>query len=147
MDELKVHIRHTMLLATAVEGNSNASFSIGTTPRCREWRNSFPWLLCFTLDLYLTMLSVKQGCIKYHFLSLSYDSTWDWTLVSQIIGKPSIHYANCPVIYMQCSGSLRITKSATEMVKRQKRILEITAQVSLLPAKSETGFESFVQLR
>ena len=31
------------------------------------------------------MLSVKQGGIKYHFLSLWYDSTWDWTLVSRAI--------------------------------------------------------------
>ena len=34
----------------------------------------FPGLLHFTLDLYLIMLSVKQGDIKYHFslfLSLS----------------------------------------------------------------------------
>ena len=36
-------------------------------------------LLHFTLDPYLIMLSVKQGGIKYHFLSLWYDSTWDWT--------------------------------------------------------------------
>ena len=40
------------------------------------------------------MLSVKQGSIKYHFLSLWYDSTWDWTGVSQAIGKYSNHYAN-----------------------------------------------------
>ena len=33
------------------------------------------------------MLSVKQGGIKYHFLSPWYDSTWDWTLVSLAIGK------------------------------------------------------------
>ena len=32
------------------------------------------------------MLSVKQGSIKYHFLSLWYDSTWDWTQVSRAIG-------------------------------------------------------------
>ena len=32
------------------------------------------------------MLSVKQGGIKYHFLSLWYDSTWDWTQVSRAIG-------------------------------------------------------------
>ena len=32
---------------------------------------------------YLIMLSVKQGGIKYHFLSLWYDSTWDWTSVYQ----------------------------------------------------------------
>ena len=39
------------------------------------------------------MLSVKQGSIKYHFLNLWYDSTWDWTQVSQAIGKHSNHYA------------------------------------------------------
>ena len=35
------------------------------------------------------MLSVKQGGIKYHFLSLWYDLTWDWNLVSSAIGE---HY-------------------------------------------------------
>ena len=35
------------------------------------------------------MLSVKQGGIKYNFLSLWYDSTWDWTQVSQAIGELS----------------------------------------------------------
>ena len=53
----------------------------GTTP--------FPGLLHFTLDPYLIMLSVKQGGIKYHFLSLWYDSTWDWTEVSRAIGEHS----------------------------------------------------------
>ena len=33
------------------------------------------------------MLSVKQGGIKNYFLSLSDDSTWDWTLVSRAIDK------------------------------------------------------------
>ena len=33
------------------------------------------------------MLSVKQGGIKYHFLSLWYDATWDWTQVSRAIGE------------------------------------------------------------
>ena len=40
------------------------------------------------------MLSVKQGNIKYYFLSLWYDSTWDWTLVSLAIGEHSKHYGN-----------------------------------------------------
>ena len=39
------------------------------------------------------MLSVKQGSIKYHFLSLWYDLTRDWTQVTQAIGKHSNHYA------------------------------------------------------
>ena len=37
----------------------------------------FPGLFHFTLDPYFVMLSVKEGGIKYHFLSLWYDSTWD----------------------------------------------------------------------
>ena len=40
------------------------------------------------------MLSVKQGSIKYHFLSLLYDSTWDLTQVSRAIGEHSNHYTN-----------------------------------------------------
>ena len=38
-----------------------------------EGATPFPGLLHFTLDPYLIMLSVKQGGIKYHFLSLWYD--------------------------------------------------------------------------
>ena len=46
-------------------GDPKAPLSIATT-------------LHFTyFDLYLIMLSVKQGGIKYHFLSFWYDSAWD----------------------------------------------------------------------
>ena len=51
----------------------------------------FPWLLHFTLDTYIILLSVKQGGIKYHFESLWYDATRDWTMVSQTIGENSTH--------------------------------------------------------
>ena len=75
-------------LATVVESDLKAPFSIATKPRCREGTIPFPGLLHFTLDTYLIMLSVKQRGIKYHFLkSLWYDSTWDWTPVSQTIGE------------------------------------------------------------
>ena len=37
----------------------------------------FPGLFHFTLNKYLIMLSVMQRGIKYDFLSLWYDSTWD----------------------------------------------------------------------
>ena len=49
------------------------------------------------------MLSVKQDSIKYDFLSLWYDSTWDWTQISRAIGEHSDHYANirCKLIYKQ----------------------------------------------
>ena len=82
-------------LATVVEGDPKAPFSIATTPRCRGGGNTpFSGLLHFTLDPYLIMLSVKQGSIKYHFLSFWYDSTWDWTQVSWVIGEFSNHYSN-----------------------------------------------------
>ena len=64
-----------------------APFSIANTPRCREECNSFPWIYPF--NLYLIMLSVKLRGIKNHFLSLWYDWTWDWTLVSWTIGEYS----------------------------------------------------------
>ena len=62
-------------VATFVEGDPKAPISIATTPRCRGRRYSIPGLLHFTFDPYLIMLSDKQGGIKYHFLSLWYDST------------------------------------------------------------------------
>ena len=45
------------------------------------------------------MLSVKQGAIKYHFSSLWYNSTWDWTPVSRAIGEQSNYHVN--VQYMK----------------------------------------------
>ena len=46
--------------------------------------------------MYLLMLNVKQGGIKYHFLSLWYDVNWDWTTVSRAIGEHSTNYTNAP---------------------------------------------------
>ena len=44
------------------------------------------------------MLSGKQGGIKYHFLSLWYDSTGDRTPVARTIGERlSTHLANDPI--------------------------------------------------
>ena len=52
-------------LATIVEGDPKAPFSMATTLRCR-WGDATPFtgLFYFTLDPYLIMLSVKQGSIK-----------------------------------------------------------------------------------
>ena len=77
-----------------VEGDPKALFSIATTSSVGEGATPFPELLHFTLDTYLIMLSVKQGVIKYRYLSLCYDATWDWTLVSRVIGELSTHLAN-----------------------------------------------------
>ena len=48
-----------------MEGDPKAPFSIATTLRYMGGHYSF---LRSTLDLYLIMLSAKQGGIKYHFL-------------------------------------------------------------------------------
>ena len=67
-----------------VEEDSKAPLSIATTPRSRGGLYSIPWIA----PLYpgpLIVLSVKQGGIKYRFLSLCYNSTCDWTLVSRAI--------------------------------------------------------------
>ena len=64
-------------------------FFIAPTPTCRGCATAFPGLHHFTLDPNHIMLSVKQGCIRYHFLSLWYDSTRERTQVSQTIDKHS----------------------------------------------------------
>ena len=73
-------------LVALVEGDPKDPFSIATTPRCRALLRSLD--CSTTLDPYLIMLSVKQGGIKYPFLSLWYDSTWDWTPVSWTLANP-----------------------------------------------------------
>ena len=55
------------LLVTLVEGDQKAHFSKATTLKCRVGTTPFPGLHHFTLDMYLILLSAKQGGIKYHF--------------------------------------------------------------------------------
>ena len=74
-------------LADLVEGEPKDPFSIDTTPKSRRGATPFPRLLHFTLDPNLLMLSVMQVGILYHFFSLWYNSTCDWTPVSCTIGK------------------------------------------------------------
>ena len=64
-------------MATVVEGNPKAHFHWLQHRYVREDATPFPGLFYFTLDPYLIILSVMQGTIKYHFLSLWYNSTWD----------------------------------------------------------------------
>ena len=42
--------------------------------------------------VYFLLLLCKKA--KYHFLSLWYDSIWNWTQVSRVIGEHSNHHAN-----------------------------------------------------
>ena len=61
------------------------------------------------------MLSVKQGGIKFHFLSLWYDSTWDWTQVSRAIGEHPNRWANVYIYeseYGSKSDSMKIARKA-----------------------------------
>ena len=97
-------------LAIIVKSDLKAPFSLATTERCRDGHYSLDELLHFTLDVYLIIQSVKQGGIKYQFLSLWYVSTWDRTPVSWDIGKFStlkanrrigICYKNMEVNYLQ----------------------------------------------
>ena len=63
----------------------------------RKWMyvsTPFSGLLHFTLDTLLILLSVKPESIKYHFLSLWYDVTCDWTQVSRTIAE---HYTPRPI--------------------------------------------------
>ena len=64
-------------LAIIVEGDLKAPFSIAITLKSTGGCYSFPWIASLSLGPYLLMLSFKQGGIKYHFLSLWYDSTSD----------------------------------------------------------------------
>ena len=60
-------------MTTVVEGDPKTPFLIATTPGCREgWYSIL--LLHFNLDAWLIMLSVRQGGMRYFFLSIWYDS-------------------------------------------------------------------------
>ena len=84
------------------------------------------------------MLSVKQGVIKYHFLSLWYDSTWDWIQVSRAIGEHSNHHVNANGISAdgKTPSPMRIWQQTVS--DRESSVLElwgmwITPLLALLP--------------
>ena len=91
-------------MATFVEGDLKAPFSIATTLRCRGGWYSIPRIA--PLYLWSLLYSAKCGNIKYHFLSLWYDSTWDWTLVSWTIGEHSTHHHHHVVLLARISLTL-----------------------------------------
>ena len=84
-------------VASVVEGNPKAPFSIATTLRCRQEHYSILWLVQFTLDPY--PISVKQSGKKFHFFTLWYDPTWDWTPSSRTVNEHSAHETNGTVMY------------------------------------------------
>ena len=64
----------TMKLATLVEDDLKAPFSIATTLRCRAGTTPFSGLLHFTLDAYLIMLSVKAPSSPFFFFFFFFKS-------------------------------------------------------------------------
>ena len=84
------------------EGNQKAPFSIATTPGGRGRCYSFLWIAPLTLDPYLIMMSVKE-ISSTNLLSLWYDLTWDWTLVSRTCGEHSTNYAYIYIYMCVCA--------------------------------------------
>ena len=72
---------------TVVEGHLKAPFS---TARRRKGCYSFLGIASLILDPYLIMQIVMQGCTKYHFLSLWFDTTCDGTPFSWAFSEHSI---------------------------------------------------------
>ena len=83
------YIHIYFFLLTIIKGSLFNSYYTEVWEGCSSFTEiaPHPWS-------YLIMLSVKQGGIKYHFLSLWYDLTWDWTPVSRTISKHSTYYTN-----------------------------------------------------
>ena len=71
----RITIRHCQ---SVIDANKYPTINTAFVDRdVGEGATPFPGLSHFTFDMYLILLSIKQGGIKYHFLSLWYDATWD----------------------------------------------------------------------
>ena len=57
---MNMYIYIYIKLATVVESDPKAPFSVATTQKSREGRYFFPWIVPLTLDQYLIMQRVKQ---------------------------------------------------------------------------------------
>ena len=101
---ISIYLASVIHFKSLVEGDLKAPFSIATTPGVREGASPFPGLLHFTLDPYHVMLSVKKGGIKYHSLSLWYDSIWDWNPVSRTIGETFFYL---PMLFKRVSSKIK----------------------------------------
>ena len=49
----KETIKVKVKLATLVEGDPKAPFSIATTPKCRGRRHSIPWIALLEIELFI----------------------------------------------------------------------------------------------
>ena len=102
-------------LATIVEGDSKAPFSLATTPRCR--RVLLLFLDCSTLPLIRTLYcwELRKKVSSAIFKSLVWP-TWDWTHVLRAIGEYYNHYGQCIYpMYIQKRINTGGTFTKTEM--------------------------------
>ena len=81
---LNIHIDPYKWSFTIVEDDPKVPFLIAKT-KCRGGRYSNPWIT--PLYPWSVPYNAEWGGIEYHFLSLWYDSTWDWTQVFWAIGE------------------------------------------------------------
>ena len=87
---------YILKLASVVEIDQKAPFSIATSPKCKGGHYAFPGLLHFTIDMYLILLSIKQGGIKYHFkvfgmMRPAIDSRSPGTLANTLLTRQYIY--------------------------------------------------------
>ena len=81
------------------------------------------------------MLSVKHGGIKYYFLSLWYDSTWDWIPVSRAIGEHSTHWiclTKAKQVYFGLTFESMSSKAHLAHIARSEPMTSIVQQGSSL---------------
>ena len=107
-------------MATIVEGDPKSPFSIATTSRCRGGCYSFP--LIAPLNPWSVPYNSDRQVRKYHFLSLWYDSNWDWTPVSRPICE-----------WVGCSPMIRETgvQSQVESCEKLKKLYLISPCLTL----------------
>ena len=67
------------------KGDLKVPFLIATTLWCRGGCYCLPWIAPLILDPYLIMLNVRQGGIKFNFLSF-----WVWLILGLNIGLPIV---------------------------------------------------------
>ena len=103
-------------LVTLVEGDLKASLSIATSLRCRGGRYSIPRIVPLYSWSLTCNAEYKLRRHKYHFLSLWYDPTLDWTAVSRTIGEHSIHMANGLVSFIQSFWMTTVMKCYSQLI-------------------------------
>ena len=106
-----------------------------------EGTTLFFGFLHFTLDPYLILLSVKEGGIKYHFLSLFY---WDWTLVSRAINEHSTHLFNGLVKHYTQSISLHMWKFKKKLIVKGLKIELICKRQTVQRLKNKEIIDSLI---